>query len=357
MAGSGDRTEKPTPRRLQKARREGNVPSSRDLAPAVSFLVFAAFLVRYASDVARLAASGGRVLIRGAFVGAPLTAHRVAETALVLGLRVGAPILAALAVPAVLGAAAHLAAGGFVVSLERLTPKLSRLSPASKLSGLISQQKSHLVKALIALALAVFVSYRELRDHLGPFLRLPGYAAVVGVAEASGVIGRLLIRSALFLAVAAAIDYALQRRDYMKSLRMSKQEIREESKEQDGNPHTKQRIRRIQRDMARKRMMSEVATATTVITNPTHYAVALRYLPDEASAPRVVAKGKNYLAARIRKRALDARVPIVENPPLARALYGAVDVGQEIPAQFYRAVAEILAYIHRIMGSFPSRKR
>jgi len=121
-------------------------------------------------------------------------------------------------------------------------------------------------------------------------------------------------------------------------------------KEVEGNPIVKSRIRRIRRDLARRRMMQEVATATAVIVNPTHYAVALRYSLEEKGAPRVVAKGKNYLALRIRQRALENQVPLIENPPLAQGLYKSVDVGQEIPAQFYKAVAEVLAYIYRVMN-------
>jgi flagellar biosynthesis protein FlhB len=141
-----------------------------------------------------------------------------------------------------------------------------------------------------------------------------------------------------------------ERSKYNKSLRMSKQEIREEAKETDGNPHTKSRIRRLQRDMRRKNMMHKVATATAVIVNPTHYAVAILYDQGSGGAPTVVAKGKNYLAARIRQRAIENQVPIIENPPLAQTLYKSVDTGQEIPAHLYRAVAEILAYIFKLMA-------
>jgi flagellar biosynthetic protein FlhB len=135
----------------------------------------------------------------------------------------------------------------------------------------------------------------------------------------------------------------------LNQLRMSKQEIKDEHKEMDGNPQTKMRIRRIQRDLARKRMMQNVPKATAVIVNPTHYAVALRYEPESMVAPVIVAKGKNYLALRIRQIALDNQVPLIENPPLARGLYAAADIGQEIPPHLYKAVAEILAYIFRLM--------
>jgi flagellar biosynthetic protein FlhB len=159
----------------------------------------------------------------------------------------------------------------------------------------------------------------------------------------------LWLAAGLFLLV-GFVDLIWQRSRYAKQLRMTKQEIREEVKEQEGSPQMKMRIRRLQRDLARRSMMKEISTATAVIVNPTHYAVAIRYSVESGSAPRVVAKGKNYLAGRIRKRALEHQIPIVENPPLARALYASVDVGQEIPSHLYRAVAEILAYIYKLMN-------
>jgi flagellar biosynthetic protein FlhB len=147
-----------------------------------------------------------------------------------------------------------------------------------------------------------------------------------------------------------AIDLFRQTKRFQQEMRMSKQEIRDEAKESDGNPQVKQQIRRLQKDALRRRMMSQVPTATAVIVNPTHFAVAIRYHVESMSTPVVVAKGKNYLALRIRQKAVENQVPIVENPPLAQALYASVEVGQEIPSNFYRAIAEILAYIYKLRG-------
>jgi flagellar biosynthetic protein FlhB len=171
-----------------------------------------------------------------------------------------------------------------------------------------------------------------------PPLRQTGSAIMDLLWKAAGV----------FLAL-GCVDLFREQRRVSSKLRMSKQEIKEEMKETEGNPQIKATIRRLQRDQARKRMMHEVPTATAVVVNPTHYAVALRYTPESMAAPVVVAKGKNYLALRIRQRALEHHVPLVENPPLAQALYKSVDVGQEIPPHLYRAVAEILAYIFTLM--------
>jgi flagellar biosynthetic protein FlhB len=166
---------------------------------------------------------------------------------------------------------------------------------------------------------------------------------------AQSIQGLLWKAAAVFLAL-GILDYWRQRRQYMRDLSMSKQEVREEIKETEGNPQIRARIRRLRRDLLRRQMMREVSKATAVVVNPTHFAVALRYQVDTMAAPRVVAKGKNYLALRIRQLAVHHQVPVVENPPLAQALYKSAEVGQEIPAHLYRAVAEVLAYIYRLMG-------
>jgi flagellar biosynthetic protein FlhB len=163
-----------------------------------------------------------------------------------------------------------------------------------------------------------------------------------------GSIDSLLWKAGALFLLFGVVDLIRATSRYSNDLKMSKQEIRDEMKDIEGNPLMKNRLRRIRRDMARRNMMKEIPGATAVIVNPTHYAVVLKYDKETSSAPRVVAKGKNYLALRIRQRALDNGVPLIENPPLAQSLYKAVDIGHEIPVELYKAVAEILAYIYRI---------
>jgi flagellar biosynthetic protein FlhB len=170
----------------------------------------------------------------------------------------------------------------------------------------------------------------------------------------SGSVKDLLWKAAFLFLLIGGLDFLRVYRRHNKSLRMTKQEVREELKETEGNPQIKSRIRRIQRDLARRNMMKEVPKATAVIVNPTHYSVAIRYEMETMAAPRVLAKGKNYLARRIRELALQHQVPIIENQPLAQALYKSAEVGQEIPPHLYRAVAEVLAYVFRLMH--PRRK-
>jgi flagellar biosynthetic protein FlhB len=234
-------------------------------------------------------------------------------------------------------------------STKKLAPDLNRLNPMAKLKNLHRQNLPQFFQALVLLPLFIGAVYLVVTDNLAAFLSLPLLQAGSGLLQLGSSIRSLLWKAVAVFLVLGVIDLYRQRQRYRKDLRMSKQEIREEHKEVEGNPHIKSRIRRLQRDLLRRQMMREVPKATAVVVNPTHYAVALRYEMGALGAPRVVAKGRNYLALRIRQNAVEHGVPVVENPPLAQALYKSVEVGQEIPAHLYRAVAEILAYIYRLM--------
>jgi flagellar biosynthetic protein FlhB len=236
------------------------------------------------------------------------------------------------------------------VSLKKLAPDVNRLNPSSRLKELPKQNLPSLLQAVIMIPAFGVAVYYLVFDNLGAFLSLPLRSVPDGIAVVAGSIQTLLWKASLVFIVFGAVDLLRQKRRYQNDLKMSKQDIRDEFKEVEGNPLMKQRIRRIRRDLARRHMMKAVPTATAVIVNPTHYAVALKYSMDSKGAPMVVAKGKNYLALRIRQKAVENQVPLIENPPLAQALYKSVDVGQEIPAQFYRAVAEVLAYIFKLMN-------
>jgi flagellar biosynthetic protein FlhB len=244
----------------------------------------------------------------------------------------------------------QLTSNGMGFSLAKLAPNFNRLNPASKLRDVPAANMAHFFQAVVMMPLMFWLTWSLVRDRLPELLRLPLMPVASGAMAAGGLINDALRRASLVLVVLGSVMLVRERGRYSKRLRMSKQEIRDESKETDGNPQIKARVRRIQRDLRRRNMMKEVPTATAVIVNPTHYAVALRYDQGVMTAPKVVAKGRNYLAARIRQRAIQNQVPIIENPPLAQALYKSVDVGQDIPPHLYRAVAEILAYIFKIMG-------
>ena len=339
---------------MLKAREEGNFPSARIFVGAIQFLAF----------VAMLRSWGATWITATHETMAQLLHHALApnlDPAFILNLSV--ELIERTFMPlAVLGCvllgvtlAAQLMVTRLGVSLKKLAPDFQRLNPANRLRELPRQNIPALLQAVVMLPVFGAAVYYLVRDDFQAFLSLPLKSVSAGAAQVGASIQTLLWKAAFVFMAFGAVDLFRQKRRYQQDMRMSKQEIRDELKEVEGSPLMKQRIRRLRRDTARRRMMQEVAKATAVIVNPTHYAVALRYSMHSAGAPTVVAKGKNYLALRIKQRAIDNQVPLVENPPLAQALYKSVDVGQEIPAQFYRAVAEILAYIHRLMnGRLPA---
>src|SRR5579862_484758 len=350
MSDQGQKTEQPTPRRLQRARREGQFPSSKQFVPAAQFLTFTAIVAKWGGTWLEQARLTMRYLIERAFAPNFQTAEFVHIITTLL-LRTFMPLVGAGGALVVVTLAAQLLVTQGGVSTKKLTPDFTRMNPLSKLKELPRQNLPSLVQALIMLPVFGTCVYWICRDRLDEYFLLPLQGVEIGALQIGASLTALLWRGAGLFLVFGLVDLARQRRRYKQDLRMSRQEVKEEFKEAESNPQMKMRIRRLMRDRIRRNMMKEVPTATAVIVNPTHYAVAIRYQLDWTTAPQVVAKGKNYLALRIRQIAIDHEVPLIENPPLAQALYKNVDVGQEIPAQFYRAVAEVLAYIFKLMNA------
>jgi flagellar biosynthetic protein FlhB len=350
MADKSQQTEKPTPRRLEKAREEGQFPVSREFVAGMQFLAFVVILGACSRQWLAGLVEASRFVMRRAFH-AELSPRVLFELLHLLASRVAFPLLTAGAAVAAFSLLVHLAVTQLGFSLKKLAPDFTRLSPMKRIAELPAQNLPQLMQALFLLPVFGLALYIVAGNSVPLFLALPFQSIEGGLRTVAASIDDLLWKAAGALFLWGAVDLARQRRQWSQSMRMSKQEIRDESKESEGNPQVKGRIRRLQRDLLRRQMMKEVPTATAVVVNPTHYAVAIRYKMETMSAPVVVAKGKNYLALRIRMKAVEHMVPIVENPPLAQALYKSVDVGQEIPASFYRAIAEILAYIYRLRNS------
>src|SRR5579872_180139 len=349
------KTEQPTARRLLKARQEGRFPASREFVSAMQFLGFVTILTAGAGDWLSRMRQTTRFLLARAFHG-DLGSADVIGLFRSLVLPDLAPLLMAGGLLVLISVFANLLVTRLGFAPTRLAPDFTRLNPASRLRNLPGQNFSLLLQAIILLPVFGFAVYVVVRENLDSFLVLPLVSLQAAIARVASSYSELLWRAAGVFLVFGIIDLFRQQRRYRNELRMSKHEVREESKEQEGNPQIKMHIRRIQRDLARRNMMKAIPTASAVIVNPTHYAVAIRYRMDSQAAPLVIAKGKNYLALRISQRALEHQVPIVENPPLAQALYKSVDVGHEIPAHLYRAVAEILAYIYKLMhGRLPGQ--
>jgi flagellar biosynthetic protein FlhB len=348
---SDDRTEQPTAKKLKDARKKGQIVRSRDLAVAAATIAATVALGRL----------GGRLLTGTAerltadlahFGDSPLTPIAAGDlSALMVGavglimVLVGPIALATM----VVGVGAHGLQGGWNVSTEALQPNFSRLSPAKGVKQFApSRSGIDTLKMLAIVTTIVWLSWTPVRALMTDGPRLAWMTPVASAHLGWTYVEWVLWRVAALLGLLALGDYGIQRHRLMSSLKMTKQEVKDEFKHQEGNPEIKGRIRRIQRDMARRRMMGAVARATVVITNPTHYAVALEYRRGEMAAPIVLAKGQDHVALQIRERARQHGVPIVEDKPLARSLYGTTEIGDTIPTQLFAAVAEVLAQLIRL---------
>lgn len=348
MADDENRTEAPTQRRRDEARRQGQVALSPDVAPAV-VLLMAVTVAGW--GVPRLFDRSALMFRAWLAAVGPLAAHDDSSWPLITraGMQIVGVLGPFLLMMAVVGAGAIVAQIGFVVSVEQITPKLSRISPATGLKRFMSAQGAMQVgKALAKIIVLGVVGYNVLHGLLArvistPLMELPEILAFTGTS-----LRRLLLWLLSTLAVLGAIDFIWQRRQHEQSLKMSRQEVKDEHKQSEGDPGVKSRFRRAARELGKRRMLTEVAKADVIITNPIHVAVALRYRAVEGLAPRVVAKGAGDMAQKIKDAARKAGVPIVERRALARALFRTVEIGQEIPPAVYRAVAEILAYIYSL---------
>jgi flagellar biosynthesis protein FlhB len=343
-----ERTESPTQKRLDEARKKGQVPRSRDLGAAA--VVLSGGLGLYGAG----SLTGGRLLSLMhdglAFSrGDALDTGRMLlqfEHAALRGLLAAAPLLGLLLAAAVL---APLAIGGWTFSSEVLTPDFGRLSPSSGLARMFSSRGwIELGKSLTRFIVVALVAVALLWKQFHSFSSLGSEPPGAAIGHALSLVGTALIALGGALAAIALVDAPLAIWQHHKALRMSREEIREEHKDTEGSPELKSRVRRVQQAIARKRMMQDVPKADVVITNPTHYAVALRYDDQRMRAPVLVAKGRDLIAQRIREIAIEHKVALVEAPPLARALHAGCELGDEIPARLYSAVAKILVYVYQL---------
>ena len=348
-----ERTESPTQKRLDDARKKGNIPRSRELNTAAVMLV-----------------GGGALYFLGPRMGAQF--HGLMQQALSLSrdqaldttfmtnslasaagqaLWILIPPLALLFVAALL---APLALGGWSFSGEALTPKFERLNPIAGVKRMFSLRSLiELVKAIAKFAVVAIVAVIVLKGDASELLGLGSEPVHQAIGHAAKICGSALLTITCALLVIAGIDVPYQLWQYHSDLKMTREEIREEMKESEGSPEVKGRIRQLQQEAASRRMMADVPKADVVVTNPTHYAVALRYDDKRMRAPVVVAKGKDLVAARIRELATEHNVPIFEAPPLARVLHRSVDIGREIPATLYVAVAQVLSYVFALRSLTP----
>ncbi|GLR26712.1 flagellar biosynthesis protein FlhB [Limnobacter litoralis] len=334
--------------KIRKAREEGNVPRSRELGGGLVLLSGIALLYVMGSE---LVSQSEKLLRFGLTVDRAQafdTKHMGIKWVAMLqdSLLILLPLFLIVVVAAI---GANVALGGFNWSTKPLEPKFSKLNPITGLKNIFSiNGLAELFKAILKSVALGGVGYLLIKKDMPEFTQLGAMPLDAAMTETA----RIAMKDALILAavymVIVAMDVPYQLWRYYKGLRMNLEELKRESKESEGDPHLKAKVRSLQREAARKRMMASVPTADVVVTNPTHYAVALKYKKDGSGAPQVVAKGMGEVAAKIRELARESKVPLVEAPPLARALYANVELEREIPAALYTAVAKLLAYVYAL---------
>lgn len=335
-------------KRLDDAREKGQIPRSRELTTAVMLLAAAATLITLGPaanrDVMELLGSGLHLSRASAFE--PAVALRQAAETAVAGLLAFAPLFAVLVATAL---AAPIMVGGWVFSHEAYSPDPSRMNPLRGLANLVSGHAlAELLKGIAKVTLVGAVAAWVLWSDQPQLAMLPSLDPKMAVAQSGSLMLHDFLVIASILVIVAAADVPLQIWRHNNQLKMSLEEVKREARESEGDPQLKGRIRQLQREAARRRMMSAVPKADVVVTNPTHYAVALSYQSASMRAPRIVAMGQDEVAARIRQIAQDNGVPLLEAPPLARALYRHGDLEQEIPAALYNAVAQVLAVVYQL---------
>ncbi|MFL2771890.1 MAG: flagellar biosynthesis protein FlhB [Rhodospirillaceae bacterium] len=346
------KTEEPTAKRMGKARSEGDVPQSQEVK---TFAMLLAGLIVIGTMAPTIAAELADYLT--VFLERPHTIPFEAEGIRLLFVEVSLAISLLLALPMALFVFAAIASGiavnGLLWTPKKLSPKISSLSPISGFKKLFSSQSlveagKGIVKIIIVGVLVAFV--------IVPLFRHPDQVVdrhiILTLSEIHWLVILVLFLVVIIMALIAMADLTYQRWQHKEKLKMTKQEVKDEHKESEGDPKIKSRIRALRMERHRQRMMAAVPNASVVITNPTHYAIALKYDINDMHAPILVAKGADYLARRIRQIAEENDVPLVENPPLARALYASVEVDQEIPEEHYKAVAEVIGYVMQMKGQF-----
>ena len=348
---SQERTEKPTPHRLKEGRKKGQIARSRDLAMAAASVASIVALAWLGSRMlgqlvdllrASLVSLGDNA--RHAITAGELSAL-VAQSSLQVAMLVG-PVALVTTIAAV---GMHGFQGGWSFAPGALRLHWSRLNPASGVKRFaFSQSGVETIKAIIAFLAIGYFTWSAIEGLALVASRLAWMAPVDAAALTWQHAQSLLWRSAWTLGALALADYGVQRYRLMSSLKMTRQEVRDEHRQMEGSGEIKGRIRRLQREFSRRRMLRDMERATVVVTNPTHYAVALEYRRESMVAPRVLAKGADHLARKIRERAIVHGIPIVENKPLAQSLYATAEIGQTIPAPLFAAVAEVLAYLIRV---------
>jgi flagellar biosynthetic protein FlhB len=343
-----EKTEAPSEKRRQDAREKGTVAKSTEINSVVVLLT-GILMLRFAGPWIYRQIAAAVVDYYSGISTISLTQETLislAYKALLLFGKAALPIAGAIMIA---GMIANVVQIGFLFTLKPLVPDFQKINPISGFGRLFSLRSLfEAAKNIVKLTIIAVVAWLTLKAEFPKMLQLSDTSVGMIWLFILSVGFKVMLRIAIVLIIIAILDYGYQRYEHEKKLKMTQQELKEERKQMEGDPQIKARIRALQREMARRRMMQQVPKATVVVTNPTYIAIALRYEPGEQDAPVVVAKGKRTLAERIKAIALDNDIPVVENKPLARAMYDKVEPGWPIPVEFFTAIAEIMAYVYRL---------
>ncbi len=354
----GEKTEPATPKKRREARKNGQVLKSQEVNTAVILIVMFFALQIMGLDIIKRLAAFITMFLSPETMTKPLSAVDVPPLFMDVIYEFTMTILPLLLVAMFIGVLINILQVGFLFTTKPLRPKLSKLNPLGGLKNIFFSLNSlfELAKSIVKVTILAAIIYGEYVRNMTFFTQMMRLDIITSAKKIFEMIFSLAFQVGLAFAVMAAFDYLYQRWKYEKDLKMSKQEVKDEWKQAEGNPEIKGKIKQKQREMSMMRMMQAVPQADVVITNPTEYAVALEYDDSGPRAPKVIAKGKDFVAARIKEIAREAGVEIVENKPVAQALYVYCEVGDEIPADMYQAIAEILAYVYRLKNN-PARRR
>lgn len=347
---TAQRTEPATPRRREEVRKRGQVAKSIEinsalilLAAIVSFKILGGYIYHQITQIMKYLLSNSYIIQISLSNFPSYFILGIIKSLYILLPIIGIVILVALI--------SNFFQVGFVLSLHPIAPTLNRLNPITGFTRLLSGRSFvELAKSLLKIVIVGYIAYATIKADFSRFIPLMDTDIRQSIQFIGGLCYKVTLRIAIALLIMAIFDYAYQRWEFEKSIRMTKQEVKDEYKQLEGDPLLRARIKQRQREIARRRMLQEVPKADVIITNPTHIAIAIKYDPKITSAPVVIAKGMRLIAERIMEIASYNNIPIIENPPLAQVLYKSVEIGQEIPPALYSAVAEILAFVSRLTG-------
>lgn len=348
LIGADEKTEEATPKKKSDSRKKGQIPRSKDIGLAITLIATTLVIVALSGIVVSILREG-IIYFLGDMGTMELTEKSLKSINVLVLSKAAIAIMPVILPIMIAGVAASLLQSGFLVVKDAIKPSFGKLNPLNGFKNMFSKKSLvELIKNIILISIIIFIAYNYIRDNFEKIMQTGNlYLPTLGIEIKSLLVG-IFVKICILLVVVAVIDYVVQYILFQKDIRMTKQEIKEEYKQMEGDPQLKSKIKQKQREISQRRMMQSVGEATVVITNPTHLAIAIKYTEGQMEAPKVVAKGADNIAIKIKEKAMESKVPIIENKPLARLIYETVDIDKDIPQDMYQAVAEVLAMVYKL---------